>query len=145
MGTHYTSYSIVGIRIPYESLRGKSTQIEVSSCNHSQSKGQVFCPVCGIKVSVRSVYSYEFSGYKQCEAMQVAFGAGWIVTNQNEYWDNVLIGMGVSFDCDSPACFMALPDKSVVLARLQEVLSGMGLWNPEVEATFGLHGVMLGY
>jgi hypothetical protein len=145
LGIYYTSYAVIGVRVPEAALGGKITKVSVPSCEHPAREGHAFCPVCGKKVATRVETDCEHNSYERAEAIVEALGEGeWLCAGPNDGFDSVFVGWGGRSSRDDEYEFVPLPDPATVLQRLREVLEPMGFWDAKVEATFGLHAVTMG-
>lgn len=148
MGTFWTSYAVIGVKIPVDVFKGEVTTTTTPSCGHPEREGKAFCPICGTKVCTKVSRRSQFEPWERSEELyillQKKFGKEWLVSSVNEHYDFVIAGMGVSFDRDKQDNFAPIPDLAITKANIGKALEEFGLDSALYLPSFGLHGVTVG-
>lgn len=148
MGTYYTSYALIGVKIPIDHLYER---VQEPQCKHEIPEGANNCPTCGKKVGmVTNVYAKRVMGLLELIQSQSDPGFIWADRTEDEK-PCIYYGFGVTSHRDSgegkhtrtPDLGMIAP---LVRARLETYpLSEFKLWSPEVERSFGFYSLTIGH
>lgn len=149
MGTHYTSYAMIGVKIPVAHLY--ETVME-PPCKHVIPDGSKHCPVCGVKnQKVKKVYADRLMELLDIINTEVEPGYIWADHTEADMKDRcIYYGYGVSSDRDRlENKHYRNPDLGAILPAIRAKLEAEPLvhyitWTKEIEDSYGLYSLTIG-
>jgi len=138
MGIYYSSYALLGYRIK---VPEKTEERTSRGCSHP-SAGENFCHVCGKPMWIKDSITL-YSRYDVMDALRVELGVQKNLLILDEFHpmkDNgkFFIGFGGESDQTKQVRAVKPMTREEIDAAIKPALIAHGLWNDDVNASFGL-------
>lgn len=152
MGTYYTSYAILGVKIPVDHLLYTT---EAPQCEHEIPEGANNCPMCGKEVG-KYVTTHWDKVMHLRELINEQADHGYIWADRTDDPDNegppcFYYGFGISSDRDSVETkHFRVPDQGSILPTIRArtetfPMIDFNLWSDEVQKSYGFYSLTIGH
>lgn len=145
MSKTYYAVSGLGIFIDLESTRAGEPVCK-PSCSHDERLGENFCPVCGVKVGMHTVVTFDDDDFAmKLESLKTP--KGYTISKVGYATDTFFFGFGTSIDhydmeSNSESAHRDIPALEEIKETIKKTLTEIDAIHLYNEDTFGLHAYM---
>ena len=134
MGCSYSAHTVLGLRIPYQTMKANYEHMNtrvVRGCEHEVPEGQKFCGICGAPREKTVTTKFYFGDWQ--EEIQERNPGLHVIEDCNESAQYIYIGFASESREGNPGCKFEMPSQEQVEALKKALRDGfipLGLWDP---------------